>query len=101
MTAQMVAASRAQSNKRWLPVNSVRQFGSIYCTLIVMADTSMLSEDSIVILHRLKGRADLNGTQAVVLKAETPEEEVCVCVKSMYDSVVYWVVLPVLECPNK
>ena len=51
-----------------------------------MADTSMPSEDSIVILHGLKGRADLNGTKAVVLKAETPEEEVCVCVyKYMYD----------------
>eukprot|EP00729_Bicosta_minor_P011605 gene11605-4546_t len=35
----------------------------------------MPSEDSIVILHGLKGRADLNGTKAVVLKAETPEEE--------------------------
>lgn len=62
-----------------------------------MADTSMPSEDSIVILHGLKGRADLNGTKVVVLKAETPEEEVCVCkqvhVQLMYDSVVYRVVL--------
>lgn len=67
-----------------------------------MADTSMPSEDCIVILHGLKGRADLNGTKAVVLKAETPEEEVCVCVyKYMYDSVVYRVVLLLLPHPTQ
>lgn len=73
-----------------------------------MADTSMPSEDSIVILHGLKGRADLNGTKTVVLKAETPEEEVCVCkqvhVQLMYDSVVYpkgWVVLLLLPHPTQ
>lgn len=98
MTVQMVAASTG--NKRWLPVNStivnLDQFTVPYSEnqQASMADTSMPSEDSIVILHGLKGRADLNGTKAVVLKAETPEEEVRVCVyKYMYDSVVYRVVL--------
>ena len=33
-------------------------------------------EGDVVVLHGLKGRADLNGTKAVVLKAETLEEEV-------------------------
>lgn len=70
-----------------------------------MADTQMPSEDSIVILHGLKGRADLNGTKAVVLKAETPEEEVRVY-EYIYDQNSIFCCLlgrspMVLECPNK
>merc|ERR1712166_25727 len=38
-------------------------------------DPVMPVEGDVVVLQGLKGRADLNGTKAVVLKAETPEEE--------------------------
>lgn len=104
------SANGRGEHKRWLPVDTILRL-SIWINLLYrilktrlasMADTSMPSEDCIVILHGLKGRADLNGTKAVVLKAETPEEEVCVCVyKYMYDSVVYRVVLLLLPHPTQ